>query len=32
MTGIVDEALGEGEEDRLNVSSYTNALVNFIKE
>ena len=32
MTGIVDEALGEGEDDKLNVSSYTNALVNFIKE
>ena len=31
MVGIVDEALRAGGEDALKISSYKNALVNFIK-
>ena len=31
MVGIVDEALPQGDQDALNISSYKNALVDFIK-
>ena len=32
MAGIVDEALGQGKEDALNISNHTKALTEFIRE
>ena len=32
MAGIVDEALGQGKEDALDISNHTKALTEFIRE
>ena len=32
MAGIVDEALGKGKEDVLDISNHTKALTKFIRE
>ena len=32
MVGIVDEALRQGGDDALKISSYKDALVDFVKE
>ena len=32
MPGIVDEALGQGKEDALDISNHTKALTEFIRE